>query len=473
MRVNSGKMGGAGKKRIHRTAAAVCEMLEPRQLLDADSYTYLSFLTIRANEGDMFQGSVNCVNLSPGHSVIATYSLIPGTADSSDYGVTSGSVTLNGNGTYIDSKIIYIPILRDNVVEGSTLENGILTKGTETFTIRLTSVSEGDLGYLNPPGSHIQQTITIVDDPPIVSIAAADDTATENAEGESPDPGSVVVARTGGNINEALTVFLTANGGTATLHTDYEVPDITAISAQSTSQIVELTVLDDTEAEGIETAEIRVASSPSDYLLWDPSGASPAVVQIDDNVSVRAVSVEVLGDVVNDVRGYDFDDVIVVLGEHLDKAQMHQNVNASTSAWDFDGNPLTAAQVLALFPGSDPNVVETNGEWLQDTYWTWQPLHILPNTNNGAAYGTDSQWLWLGHPDDQFWNVVSASYYYQFQVRNADTHAILNTTEWGYAWSNWNCAWTAAQGAPVGLCASLNVWNAGEFTDVETISGLL
>ena len=102
MRARFNKTGGAGKKNIRRAAAAVCEPLEARQMLDVDSHTFLTQIAYSAVEGSILETSVQitvrCSNLTYEHSLGASCSITPITADEGeDYIGTTGGVTLTGN----------------------------------------------------------------------------------------------------------------------------------------------------------------------------------------------------------------------------------------------------------------------------------------------------------------------------------------------------------------------------------------
>ncbi len=247
------KWGGGEKtgKKIRRAAAAVCEMLEQRQLLDADSYTYLGAPSVTVQEGDMCHAAINCMNISPGTHITATWGVdIPGTACPDDYDDASGEVLLTGDGSYTDSVGIEFPILRDNIVEGD-----------ETFTLWLTSVSEGHMGWPQPPGSRTHIHFTITDDPPIVDVAPySDGSETIDPLTGDPHPICVTVTRSGGDISEPLDVTLQRRGDSTAYPSDFSIPQVHLEGGQS-SKIVDLPVSDDSIVEWKESAIILAVTN--------------------------------------------------------------------------------------------------------------------------------------------------------------------------------------------------------------------
>ena len=205
MDLRFGKMGGGGKtgKKIRLAAAAVCEMLEQRQLLDADSHTFLTQIAYSASEGSVQEIwvdiTVRCSYLTYQQSLTAYYSLTDGTAEEGDdYLPTGYSVTLTGNMSYTATQTFSIRILKDNLVEGD-----------ELFYVSLTSVSEGYLGRAQPGNPYTEATVTITDNPPCVGVTLISDgsEATNPATGD-PYPIVVGVSCIGGNRSVPLTASL-------------------------------------------------------------------------------------------------------------------------------------------------------------------------------------------------------------------------------------------------------------------------
>ena len=148
-----------------------------------------------------------------------------GTAtNGSDYSSIGGSnffVTIPANQTTATLTINPLP---DNRVEGS--ETVVLTiQPRAAYTI----------------GTPSSATLTIADDPPIVTVTATD----ENAAEAGQDPGVFTFTRTGGNLAAALTVSFT-RAGTAANNSDYSnIGFSVAIPANQSSATVTITPIDD------------------------------------------------------------------------------------------------------------------------------------------------------------------------------------------------------------------------------------
>ncbi|MFO0975973.1 MAG: trypsin-like serine protease [Planctomycetaceae bacterium] len=118
----------------------------------------------------------------------------------------------------------------------------------------------------------------------VVSIKAGDANAAETATGQTANPGSWTITRTG-STTSALTVKVSMSG-TATNGTDYNsIPTTVTIPAGAASATVTLTVKDDAIAEGNETAIMTVASGTG-YSIDSANGA--ATVTIADNDAVTS-----------------------------------------------------------------------------------------------------------------------------------------------------------------------------------------
>lgn len=117
---------------------------------------------------------------------------------------------------------------------------------------------------------------------PVVSVRASDAMAAETAAGQTANPGSFVISRTG-PVTSALTVTLTVSG-TATNGTDYSsIPTSVTIPVGAASVTVTLNVRDDLLAEGTETATLTV-SSGAGYTV--ESATRVATVSVADNEAV-------------------------------------------------------------------------------------------------------------------------------------------------------------------------------------------
>jgi hypothetical protein len=145
-------------------------------------------------------------------------------------------------------------------------------EGIETVVVALTAGA----GYtVRPPSS---ATLLILDDEPVVTIAATDDTANEPS-----GTAQFRISRTG-STNDALTVFFTV-GGTASSGVDY-----TALSSQATiaagvnSATLAVTPIDDELVEGAEFISVTLNTNAA-YALGSPASASVTLVDNEVNLA--------------------------------------------------------------------------------------------------------------------------------------------------------------------------------------------
>jgi hypothetical protein len=182
-----------------------------------------------------------------------------GTAtNGTDYASIGGSnffVTIPANQTTATLTINPLP---DNRVEGS--ETAVLTIQSRTAYV------------IGTPAS---ATVTIADDPPIVTVTAIDADAAEAGQ----DPGVFSFTRAGGNLAAALTVSFTRSGS-ATNSSDYlNIGFSVTIPANQSSTTVTITPIDDPTVEGPETVTVTINASTS-YVVGTPASA---IVTIADN----------------------------------------------------------------------------------------------------------------------------------------------------------------------------------------------
>jgi hypothetical protein len=124
-------------------------------------------------------------------------------------------------------------------------------------------------------GTQNTATVTIADDPPVVSVTATDPDASE----AGPDSGVFTFTRTGGNLAAALTVGF-SRAGTATNTSDYANIGFSITIPANTAQVmVIINPVDDAAVEGPETVIVTITSG-SGFIV----GASgTATVTIADN----------------------------------------------------------------------------------------------------------------------------------------------------------------------------------------------
>ena len=187
-----------------------------------------------------------------------------GTATSgTDYSALPSTVTFANGLTTLD---VTVTALADNTVEGD-----------ETI---IASVSSGT-GY-TPGGS--PATVTITDDPPIISVTASD-----TFEGAAT--GGFSFTRSGGKLSESLAIGYTV-GGTATSVTDYTALSGSVTFAAGVDRVeVAVEALGDNIDDDNETVTATIDDGGDDYLIDED--ADTATVHIADQpltISVIALS---------------------------------------------------------------------------------------------------------------------------------------------------------------------------------------
>ena len=180
--------------------------------------------------------------------------------------------------------LIPITIRRDNLVEGD-----------ETLTIRLVA---GYRSTIDPNASEI--TVTLRDDPPVVSVSAYDDTAKEpithygsTGLGDAVtevDNGIFLFSRSGGDVAEALTINYSLSG-TADNGTDYNTLSgtLTFDPGQSSKALHVEPIQDEDWTEPDETIIATVQAGPNNEV-----GGVPAVINLQlQPQAIAATNVEI------------------------------------------------------------------------------------------------------------------------------------------------------------------------------------
>ena len=190
--------------------------------------------------------------------------VIGGTATSGDdYTPLSGSVTILAGDADAD---VSIEALADNLVEG-----------IETLTLQIFPTST----YLLFGDSTNETAIVpIIDDPPVVSVAAIADAEEGGADGVFE------FTRTGGDLTKTLTVAYTV-GGTATSGDDYTaLSKSVTFAANETTANVTVAAVDDLIVEDDETVTVG-ASAGTGNAVGSPEAAA---LTIKDNDVLKAVN---------------------------------------------------------------------------------------------------------------------------------------------------------------------------------------
>jgi K319L-like, PKD domain/PKD domain/Calx-beta domain len=213
----------------------------------------------------------------------------PGTITFTRTGDTSGPLSLNivrgGTATESDytgtaagpSFVVTIPSGKASIDVAITPTADALVEGSETVALTIGS------GIDYTVGDPAAATVTIADDPPVVTLVASDSDASE----AGPDPGTFTIQRSGGSLANALTVNYII-GGTATNGTDYSAigATVTIPTGQSAAAIT-ITPINDGIPEGEENVSLTLSASPS-YVVGVSNAAS---VTIHDATAVTLVSV--------------------------------------------------------------------------------------------------------------------------------------------------------------------------------------
>jgi hypothetical protein len=224
---------------------------------------------------------VYTVTLSNQSSSATTVSYtVSGTATSgTDFTALSGTVTIPAN---TSSAIINLTILTDLLVEAD-----------ETVIVTLTGITAGD-DAIAVDTDNDEATITIPDnDNALVSIAATDDVVDETGSNNG-----VYTVTLSNQSSSATTVSYTVSG-TATSGTDFTALSGTVtIPANTSSAIINLTILTDLLVEADETVIVTLTgiTAGDDAIAVDTSN-DEATITIPDNdnalVSIAATDDEV------------------------------------------------------------------------------------------------------------------------------------------------------------------------------------
>jgi hypothetical protein len=148
----------------------------------------------------------------------------------------------------------------------------LLVEGPETVTLTLSPNSAFKTGA---PGTETG-TITIADNPTVVSIVSEDADATE----AGPTTGTFTVTRTGGATSQSMNVVLQRTG-TATASSDFvNFSNVLTFNANQTSVTITVTPVNDALVEGLETVILTIAASTSTPPVYSVGVQNSATVTI-------------------------------------------------------------------------------------------------------------------------------------------------------------------------------------------------
>jgi hypothetical protein len=217
-----------------------------------------------AHEAGLLPGAFTFMRTGPTESALLVTFSRSGTATNGvDYVSLGGSTTNVTIPAGEASVVVPVVPLADNVVEGP-----------ETVIVTINAASAYVIG--TPESAEV----TIVDDPPVVTIEAVDPDAAERLL----DPGTIALSRSGGNLAAALDVALEF-GGTATTLDYVAVPATATIPAGATVVHVVIEPLADNLVEGPETVIVTIAPRNA-YVV---SGSPSATITIADDPAVVTV----------------------------------------------------------------------------------------------------------------------------------------------------------------------------------------
>ena len=248
-------------------------------------------------------------NFGASQVIIPTVTLTATDAAASETGSNTGLFTVARNGSTLSSLTVFYSVSGTATAgaDYATLSGSVtIPSGSTSATITITPVddtepecSETVVVTLTANGSYIvgspAATVAITDnDLPTVSIIATDASASE----VGVDTGTLLVTRNG-CLSSPLTVSYTL-GGSATSGSDYQaLSGSVAIPAGAASVTITITPIDDSFAEGDETAVVALAANAS-YVVGSPSSASVTIADDEANHAPTAnagpdQSISVLG----------------------------------------------------------------------------------------------------------------------------------------------------------------------------------
>jgi VCBS repeat-containing protein len=229
-------------------------------IIDNDSVPTLSIANVSVNEGT--SGTSNAVftvslSAASARSVTVGFHTADGTANSSDYVSTSGTLTFNPGDT---TKTISVTINGDEVAEAD-----------ETFTLSLSNPTNAILSSAIGTG-------TILNDDVAGSLQFSAATYSFN---EAAGTATIQLTRTGGS-SGAVTVSYATSNGTATAGQDYTASNGTLTFASGeTSKSFTVALIDDIIFEGNETFSIALSNITGGASPGTPATAVVTIIEND------------------------------------------------------------------------------------------------------------------------------------------------------------------------------------------------
>ena len=211
-------------------------------------------------------GTFRVSSNSDAHSGIDISYSISGTVSAGDYSDSgSGSVTIPGGA---DNATFDITIIDDSLIEDN-----------ETLTVTLTAITSGDATI----GVNDNASITITSDDNVTVTMAGDNASAENA-----GTGNLHI-----NLDNASAIPITVSysvSGTATSGTDFTaLSGSVTVPANTTSQPIAISILDDSAYEDNETVIVSIDSLTGPATLGSPDNATLTITN-DDNVTLSVAA---------------------------------------------------------------------------------------------------------------------------------------------------------------------------------------
>lgn len=168
--------------------------------------------------------------------------------------------------------------------------------------------------------------------------------------------------------------------------------------------------------------------------------------------------------------GFSFGVCVTVTGDDLTKYEIHQLINSSTTMKDWTGVAMTRAAILALYTGSTKGV-DTNGKWVTDDDWDWQP--VLATLHDDQVANIHNIFVVINGTQYTQIYCATKTRAFKIEIRDKATKAVVAKHEWSYGWDNDNAVWKATDSppAPTTCCAGSHI-GTGDITNVQGITGI-
>jgi Fibronectin type III domain len=402
--------------------------------------------------------------------------------------VTPDPVAIGGGADYVGFD------WRFGICEGKPQDAFKHTASSMTITMKVSGL---------PAGSSWEPDVEVSTYMPFVSISGSG-MAVEDGSGEGA---KFTVTRTGDGtvLGDALTVSVVdaidVDPNAAQSGVRYKpLGDIT-IPAGLNNGSKDIVPINDNPAEGVQPIYQSVAKKTTYELAAPPAvapdtNATTAAAAIDDDVAVHEIMVSVMPPPAhiepkeneNKFNQYHFYVSIEVRGEHLDTVDVSQDILATTEIFDFNGSDMTNDEINSFLgplieaTGQTYNPILVNsGGWQPDEKWDIHPLVPDDDTHNGYALEIDDQAFGVGaqqfgsDPDDYMSQIASTQRKLSLKFVDDLTGAQLAEHNWGYNWTNGDCAWLPGdEPVPPYVCCAVNYKHdaAGTYTGIVGIDGL-